>query len=121
MKSCQKKKLICVKFRCFLYDEMHFKDDISAKLTFFYIFQVFQKFVEIGRVAVIAGEGKIAAIVDVIDQVCPPGRWIPLVLTRRRFVWKAEPKQREQNMKFCSHNSAVLRCGDKAWSQTFLN
>merc|ERR1712098_916601 len=29
---------------------------------------VFQKFVEIGRVAVIAGEGKIAAIVDVIDQ-----------------------------------------------------
>ena len=50
---------------------MHFKDDISAKLTFFYIFQVFQKFVEIGRVAVIAGEGKIAAIVDVIDQVCP--------------------------------------------------
>merc|ERR1712061_189990 len=29
---------------------------------------VFQKFVEIGRVAVIAGKGKIAAIVDVIDQ-----------------------------------------------------
>ena len=38
--------------------------------NFFYDFQVFQKFVEIGRVAVIAGEGKIAAIVDVIDQVC---------------------------------------------------
>ena len=41
-----------------------------TNFTIFSNFQVFQKFVEIGRVAVIAGEGKIAAIVDVIDQVC---------------------------------------------------
>merc|ERR1712226_1102038 len=72
---------------------------------------VYQKFVEVGRVAVIAGEGKIAAIVDVIDQnrALIEGPGIPRTQIRLKELHLT--KLKIENLNHSAKSKIVL----KAW------